>query len=111
MSYGKALAVLVLLFGSLGIVSYVQSNATAEEAPEFGMVPHKVNSGPFDPGVALDRDENPFSPSRASTGGRTVTSSMFDAPGICGGYGTHFYTQNEGGTAFCTPRHARPPSG
>src|SRR5258707_2622563 len=96
MSYGKALAVLVLLFGSVGIVSYVQSNATAEEAPEFGMVPHKVNSGPFDPGVALDRDENPFYPSRASTGGRTVTSSMFDAPEICGGCHTDIYKQWKG---------------
>ncbi len=71
--------------------------AGTESAPlPFGMVDHKVNTGPYDPGIAVSKEQSPFYPSRASAGGRKVTSSMFDAPEVCGGCHTEIYKQWKG---------------
>jgi len=88
-----AVSAFVVLFNS---VESEPAKADDTAPKPYGMVQHKVNTGPYDPGIATSKEKSPFYPSRASSGGRKVTSSMFDAPEVCGGCHTEIYKQWKG---------------
>jgi hypothetical protein len=81
------LPTLVLVAGATG--------SSAEDEQPFGVVPHPDNTVHLDPGVG-QTSTSPFYPSRASSGGRTVTSDMFDPPEVCGGCHIEIYQQWKG---------------
>lgn len=72
------------------------SAASASTPQPFGMVDYKTNLGPYDPGIALSKEQSPFYPSRASTAWHDVKISMFDAPEVCGGCHTKAYKEWKG---------------
>jgi Cytochrome c554 and c-prime len=81
---------LIALLLAPGIVS-------AQAPPgQFGIVPPAPNASHVDPGRALDKQDNPFYPSRASTGDKHLTIEMFDPPETCGGCHSEIYQQWNG---------------
>jgi hypothetical protein len=71
--------------------------AGAETPPgPFGIVPPAPNAGHVDPGRALTKEDNPFYPSRAGTGGKPLDVDMFDPPETCGGCHGEIYRQWNG---------------
>ncbi len=82
----KSLWPLIALLLAAGVVS----------AQRFGIVPPTPNAGHVDLGRALNAEDNPFYPSRASTGDKPVVIEMFDPPEICGGCHTDIYQQWNG---------------
>ena len=67
-----------------------------EAAKEYGIVAHKNNAIHRDPGYALNKEESPFYPSRASSDDKSLTAGMFDQPEVCGGCHTEIYKQWNG---------------
>lgn len=98
-------AFFVVLGGLFAVttVTLVHADSSPHKVPSltppsggFGMVPYRLNIGPYDPGLALSKKTSPFYPSRASTGGRKVKPSDFDPPEVCGGCHTEIYKQWNG---------------
>ena len=65
-------------------------------AKEYGMVEHENNYTHLDLGHARDMAESPNFPSRASSGDKPVSASMFDQPEVCGGCHADIYKQWNG---------------
>ena len=84
-----------LLAGGILLLAFGSANVTPEESRPFGMVGHSDNTTHVDPGIA-SKGRNPFYPSRASTGGRKVTSAHFELPEFCGGCHLETYAQWKG---------------
>ena len=84
---------------SLSLIALLlATSAVGAETPsgQFGIVPPTPNASHVDPGRALNKEDNPFFPSRASTGGTRLTVELFDPPEVCGGCHTEIYQQWKG---------------
>lgn len=66
--------------------------AAAEGPPR--LIHPTLNAGHVDPGVAIEGAA--FYPSRATTGGRSLSHDMFDTPEVCGSCHTEIYRQWKG---------------
>jgi cytochrome c554/c'-like protein len=67
-----------------------------QSAGQFGILPPTANAEHVDPGIAVNKEGNPFYPSRASTEGKKLTIDMFDPPEVCGGCHSDIFQQWNG---------------
>jgi cytochrome c554/c'-like protein len=85
------------LIALISVSGLLLSGVARAQAPiPFGIVPGMPNAWHIDPGRALDKEDNPFYPSRATTEDKHITVGMFDPPEVCGGCHTEIYKQWNG---------------